>query len=213
MSIHARPQIGKTFVPRGNAGGFSLVEMLFVIAIMTVLMGAGNVLFHSPISKAAEPAARLARCIEMARAQAIATNRNVALRFDEPQADKRELVLRFMWSRPGETVAAGAKQEYRRPERFADMVIAKSSSLPGLSNGLPAAHDLAAGESLVITTDGQVLLGSGTTGFPVAADELQPLIHLGVQPTVAGKVVPSVANDVAIVQIQCASGTARIMQP
>ncbi len=213
MPAHALPRIRKAAFDRAVGGGFSLVEMLIVIAIMTVLMGASNVLFHSPISKAAEPAARLARCIEMARAQAIATNRNVALRFDEPEADKRELVLRFLWSRPGETVAAGTKQEYRRPERFPDMIITKSSSLQGLSAGLPAAHDLADGESLVLTTDGQVLLGTGTTGFPVVADELQPLIHLGVQPTIAGKVVAAAASDVAIVQVQCASGTARVMQP
>ena len=74
-------------------------------------------------------------------------------------------------------------------------------------------HDLAPEESLVINTDGQVLLGTGTTGFPVAAGQLVPSIHLGIRPTRGGQVMAAEQSDVAIVQIQCATGTARVIQP
>jgi hypothetical protein len=92
-------------------------------------------------------------------------------------------------------------------------VIPDGKDPSGSAAGALAARHLAPGESLVITPDGQVLLGSGSSGFPVPSDQLDPVINLGVQPTIAGRVVDSVRRDVAIVQIQCASGTARVIQP
>jgi prepilin-type N-terminal cleavage/methylation domain-containing protein len=203
---------------RGWRGGFSLVEMLTVMAIISLLMAASNVLFRSPGSRAVEPAVRMARCIELARAQAVANNRSVAIRFDAQVVGSREWVLRFLENRPGRS--ADQIKEFRRPERFQDIVIAKDiviaprrgqADLPAPEPS--AMHDLAPAESLVINSDGQVLPGTGTTGFPVAAEQLVPIIQLGVQPTRAGKVVAADKRDVAIIQIQCATGTARVLQP
>jgi prepilin-type N-terminal cleavage/methylation domain-containing protein len=204
---------------QGIRRGFSLVEMLVVMSIIVVLMGASNVLFRMPMSSAGEPAARMVRCIEMARAKAVASNRNVAIRFDAQAAGSRELVLRFLWARPGQTASTLKELEFRRAERFSNIVISKDVVIPdgketsGSAGGALSARHLAPGESLVITPDGQVLLGTGSSGFPVPADQLDPVINLGVQPTIAGRVVDSVRRDVAIVQIQCASGTARVIQP
>jgi hypothetical protein len=75
------------------------------------------------------------------------------------------------------------------------------------------AHELVDGEALVVNADGQVFVGAGEGPMPVAATRLMPLIHIGVQPIRAGKVVPVLRNDVAVVQVQCATGTARVVSP
>lgn len=197
---------------RHRRRGFSLVEMLVVIVIMILLMGAANVLMHSPVSRVAEPASRLARCIELARAQAVAGNRNVALRFDAPDAGGRERVLRFLAVRPGEPLASG-RYEFRRPEKFADIRIAASSELSLKGEALPDAHDLGEKESLVVTPDGQVFVGTGSDGFPTASEEMVGYIQIGVQPTFGGKVRAASTRDFALIQIQCASGSVRMIQP
>lgn len=189
--------------------GFSLVELLAVMAIVTVLMTAASSMLRSVGSRSSEPAARIARAVEMARAQAVAGNRSVAIRFEA--SGTRELVMRFLRSRPGQ--AANQAQELRRPERFLDLSISPDIAHPNLPSGESESHDLKPEESLVIDPDGQVRVGTGTSGFPVASAKLLPLIHIGVQPTRAGKVVPAVKRDVAIVQVQCATGTARVVSP
>lgn len=225
--IGSRPDCGKGLQSRVAAGGycrsrmqgFSLVEMLVVIAIIVVLIGASNVLFQSPVSRAGEPANRMVRCIEMARAKAVASNRNVAIRFDEQAAGSRELVMRHLWARPGQTASTLKELEFRRAERFLDIVISGDVVIPEgedpsfSAGGAPSARHLEPGDSLVMTPDGQILRGTGSSGFPVVADQLDPAIAIGVQPVIAGRIVKSVRRDVAIVEIQCASGTARVIQP
>ena len=189
--------------------GFSLVELLAVIVIVSLLMAAASGLLGSAGSRSMEPAARIAHGIEYARAQAVAKNRDVAIRFD--WIDNRELAMRFLWTRPGQ--AATEVAELRRSERLMNIVISPALAPRNpVPDGLPA-HHLAADESLVVSPDGQVFVGTGSRGFPVADDELLPVIYVGVQPTRDGKVIPSEKRDVAIVQVQCATGTARVMQP
>ena len=197
--------------PRAPAGrrGFSLVELLSVMAIVSLLMAASSALFRTTGSRAGEPALRMARCIELARAQAVASSQRVAIRFQRNEGG--ELVMHFLRSRPG--LAGGAAKELRRPERFADVVLAAGLTSPKLLANSQHSHPLAAEESLVITADGQVLLGTGARGFPEPAAQLLPSIHLGVQPTRRGQVVAAEQRDVAIVQIQCASGSARVLLP
>jgi len=202
----------------GCRGGFSLVEMLAVMTIIMLLMAASNVLFRSPGSRANEPAARMARCLDLARAQAVANNRSVAILFDKQEEGSRELVMRFVENRPGKK--GTSTQEFRRPERFQDIMIAKDIVIAPRrgQSAVPAtqtqeAHPLVPGESLVINSDGQVLVGTGESGFPVAADQLVPLIQLGIQPTRGGKVSATAKQDVAIVQVQCAAGSSRVIQP
>jgi len=207
-------------IRRGRAGrGYSLLEMLVVIVIISMLLAASNVLFHSPASKAGEPAARMARCLGLARAQAVAANRKIAIRFDKQQPGSRELVMRFLCSQPGQSAAADVR-EFRRPERFEDIIISKDVVIPpnprhpaATVADAPPARFLTDGEALVIDTDGQVLLGTGNQGFPAAADHLEPSIRLGIQAAIGGRVVAATSHDVAIVEIQCASGTSRVLQP
>lgn len=201
--------------------GFSLVEMLVVIAIIFVLIGASNVLFRIPVSRAGEPATRMLRGIEMARAKAVASNRSVAIRFEKQAEGSRELVMRYLWARPGQTASKLKELEFRRAERFQDIMISKDVEIPnGKNSSDPTAgslpvRQLEPGESLVMTPDGQMLHGKESSGnaFPVPSDQLEPVIAIGIQPTIGGRVVDSVRRDVAIVQIQCASGTARVIQP
>jgi len=197
----------------GMPRGFSLVELLTVMAIVSLLMAAANGLLGSTGSRSAEPAARIARGIEFARAQAVAKNRSVAIRFD--WIDNRELAMRFLWSRPGQS--SGQVAELRRSERLRDLLISPSletrNQAAGTSSGSPPSHHLAASESLVISADGQVFVGTRNRGFPVASDKLLPVIYVGVQPTRNGKVMPADKHDVAVVQVQCATGTARVMPP
>ena len=199
--------------------GFSLVEMLVVIAIIMLMLMASTVLMRSPGSKAGEPAVRIMRSIELARAQAVATNRQVAIRFEPQVAGSRELVMRFLRNRPGQA-ASSKLDEFRRPERFSDLslakglVIAPTPKRPDIPVLDPqSTHELVAGEALVITADGQVLLGTGATGFPVAAEQLEPVIQIGLQPTIGGKVLPVTQRDFALVLVKCATGTARVIQP
>jgi prepilin-type N-terminal cleavage/methylation domain-containing protein len=194
---------------RGRPGGFSLVELLAVIAIITVLMTAATSLVGSAASKSGEPASRIARSVEMARAQAVAGNRSVALRFE--RNGEREVALRFLRTRPGQ--AAGQVSELRRAERFLDLAVPAEVELelPGEAPAEGAVHELQPEESLVINPDGQVFVGTGSSGFPVASDRLLPFIHIGVQPTRGGQVVAATRRDVAVVQVQCATGTARVL--
>jgi len=112
----------------------------------------------------------------------VAKNRQVAIRFD--WIDNREVAMRFLWQRPGQEADQAA--ELRRPERLRDIVISPTLGFRNpVTDPLPS-HHLAADESLVITADGQVFVGTGGRGFPVAADELLPVIYLGVQPTRCG---------------------------
>lgn len=180
-----------------------------VLAIMMLLLAAMGGLIEGSQSRALEPAARIARAVEYARAQAVARNRSVAIRFD--WIDNRELAMRFLWQRPGQ--AEAQVTELRRAERLMNVVISPAV-VPANAGGtgLPS-HALAAGESLVVTADGQVFVGTGGRGFPVASDALLPMIFLGVQPTRDGKVVPAEKRDVAVVEVQCATGTARVMPP
>jgi prepilin-type N-terminal cleavage/methylation domain-containing protein len=193
-------------------GGFSLLELLVVMTIISLLMAASGALFRASGSRSVEPAARMAHGIELARAQAVAHNRNVAIRFERVDGDTHELVMRFLWMRPGQ--AADQVKEFRRAEHFPELAIAPDIARPQqqATETLPS-HALAPAESLVITADGQVLLGTGTSGFPLAADELLPSIRLGVQPTRGGRAVAADRRDVSIVQVQCASGTARVTAP
>ena len=194
---------------RGMRRGFSLVELLTVMAIVSLLMAAAGGLIGSSGSKSAEPAARIAGSIEFARAQAVARNRSVAIRFE--RVDTRELVMRFLWTRAGQSGDQVA--ELRRPERFQNIMIAPDVPRTYLPSESMASHRLAETESLVVTPDGQVFVGTGNKGFPVAADELSPMIHLGIQPTRDGRVVATTKRDVAIVQVQSATGTARVTRP
>jgi hypothetical protein len=81
-----------------------------------------------------------------------------------------------------------------------------------LPDTLPS-HHLAVDEALVFTADGQVFVGTGRRGFPLKADELKPLIYIGVQTTRNGKVVAADRYDVDVVEVQCATGTARVLPP
>lgn len=189
--------------------GFTLVELLTVIAIISILMTAATGLWNETGSRSAEPAARIAKAIEFARAQAVARNRSVAIRFE--WIDNRELAMRFLWTRPGQE--AGQVAELRRSERLRDMVISPLLAPRTTTQDPLPAHHLAADESLVVTADGQVFVGTGSKGFPVAAEVLQPVIYVGVQPTRDGRVVPAEKRDIAVVQVQCATGTARVMTP
>jgi hypothetical protein len=185
--------------------------MLVVMAIMLILTASSSVLFDAPVSKAGEPSARLARCIDMARATAIAANRTVALRFDPQPVGGQDLVLRFLWARPG-AATAGAPSQFRRAEYFPNIALSDSVAIRGRIVE-PDIHKLAAGESIVLTTDGQALVGTGKDGFPKAEDELRQGIELGIQATAGGKPRARLGKDVAIVSIRSASGTAIAIQP
>lgn len=185
------------------------MELLVVIAIISMLMVAASSLLRSTGSKSGEPAARIARAIEMARAQAVAGGRNIALRFDH-QTGQRDSILRFIQVRPDGT---GELMETRRGEVFRDIIVSPTVEPAGLPQAPEGAHLLADGEALVFNADGQVFVGTGDTGFPVAAGQLAPVIHIGVQPTRGGKVLEALRHDVAVVQVQGATGTARVLQP
>lgn len=187
------------------------------MAIMMILLQASTVLFRSGVSKSAEPAAHISRSIALARATAVALNSKVIMRFgQQAPGSKSELVLRFYRIRSGLT-ADKDLEEFRRAERFPNIVLAKISGLENTSGeGTPPDEDstfLVAGESLVFTADGQVMRGTGETGVPTTSEQLANGISIGIQPTVAGNVVKSVEKDVAVVRIQCASGTSRVIYP
>ena len=193
----------------GTRRGFSLVELLTVMAIVSLLMAAAGGLLGSSGSKSAEPAARIAGSIKFARAQAVAKNRSVAIRFE--RGDKREMTMRFLWLRAGQDTEQVL--ELRRPELFENIMISPEVPRAYLPAEQTASHRLAESESLVVTADGQVFVGTGAKGFPEASDELVPAIYLGIQPTRDGRVVSNSKRDVAIVQVQCATGTARVTKP
>lgn len=203
--------------PRSAYRGFTLMELLAVIAIMLILLQAAAVLFRSPISKAAEPAARISRSIALARATAVASNSKVILRFGQETAGLNgELVVRFYKIRTGLT-AKEDLEEFRRAEHFPNIDLAELPGLTENSGGGASPGEspsfLALDESLVFTADGQVMRGTGETGVPATNEQLENGISIGVQPTVAGIVVKSVEEDVAMVKIQCATGTSRVIKP
>jgi prepilin-type N-terminal cleavage/methylation domain-containing protein len=198
--------------------GFTLVEMLVVIAIMSILMTAGGpvldklVSSHSPATVATAISGQL----ERARSHAMAKNTYVWVRLGAVKEEPNDFFIGVYESMEGINKASGAKGVWSAP-RFTDFKLSSTldtrfSRPPVPSTSRP---DIAAW--IRFTPTGEAWVSAGNTNesrikmVPPATAEagtLSPWTEIGLQPTRRGKIPDSAKLDVAAIQISGLTGQA-----
>lgn len=191
--------------------GFSLIELLTVIAIIVVLLTLGGSLLWQGRSRSAAAGATLASCIDFARSHAVARNRTVWLRLAPDRNDPATIELRFF---RGTAAGPGEEEpeEFRRPVRLEQMMFRSEAPDFGGRPDVEMPQVSAAGATLILLPGGEIGMQLETEGFPGPPDELVALMEICVQATRGGNDRP-VDGDIAAVQIQGLSGMPVLYKP
>jgi prepilin-type N-terminal cleavage/methylation domain-containing protein len=198
--------------------GFTLVEMLVVIAIMSILITAGGPALdkltssHSPGAVAGAISGQL----ERAKSHAMARNTFVWVRLGAVKEEPNDFFIGVYESLDGINKPSAAKGAWNAP-RFADIKL--SSSLDSRFSRPPVPADNRPDIAVWIrfTPTGEAWVSTGTASesrikmVPPATAETGTLsrwTEIGLQPTRRGKVSESAKTDVAAVQISGLTGQA-----
>lgn len=196
---------------RRLSGGFSLIELLAVIAIISTLLALGGSMLWQGRSRSAPAGATLASCIDLARSQAVARNRTVWLRIAPDRKDPENLEMRFFRDDPREA-AGDDPLEFRRPVRLEQMMIQQDLPDFGDRPEVDMPITLTEGGTLVIRPGGEIRLLPDTAGFPEAPASLVGRLEIGLQATRGGRAHP-VKGDAVAIQIQGLSGVPVLYKP
>lgn len=195
----------------GVAGGFSLVELLAVIAIMVTLLSVVGGSLAKSGSKAGDAGERLASSISLAGSYAKSRNRLVWLWIAPHETMPGDLELRFFYSVDGTNAAASVKA-FRRPVVIGHVVV--KDDLPDFGERVKVDRDQRMKHEgfIVIKPTGEVYVFSGEEKFPMPDGSLRSVSEIGLQ-AVRGKTLRPIKQDTAVVQMRGLSGNALIYQP
>ena len=198
--------------------GFTLVEMLVVIAIMSILITAGGPALdkltssHSPAAVAGAISGQL----ERARSHAMAKNTFVWVRLGAVKEEPNDFFIGVYESLDGINQPSAAKGVWNAP-RFADIKLSSSLDNRFSRPAVPVGNrpDIAAW--IRFTPTGEAWVSAGTAQesrikiVPPATAETGTLsrwTEIGLQPTRRGQIPDSAKQDVAAVQISGLTGQA-----
>jgi prepilin-type N-terminal cleavage/methylation domain-containing protein len=196
---------------RRLSGGFSLIELLAVIAIIvTLLTLAGSMLWQGR-SRSAPAGTTLASSIDLARSESVARNRTVWLRIAPDRKAPEHLELRFFRDDP-QAAAGDGPVEFRRPVRLEQMMIQPALPDFGDRPEVDMPVTLTDGGTLLIRPGGEIRLLPETEGFPESPASLVGRLEIGLQANRGGRDHP-VKGDVVALQIQGLSGVPVLYKP
>ena len=187
--------------------GFSLVEMLAVMLIMTILLTLGIGAMKSSGSRGKPAAIEISRSLSYARAYAVAQNLNAWVKFSIPEEKEEDLELRFYYSLDSSGTDDSMTQ-FRR--RIVMENLRVSNQLEDFDNrpDTPAEARLDLEGTIVFTPSGEAYLGTSTSDrVPPPGPEIRRLVEIGIQPTLDGRVTDRLKSDLAALQIQGSPGT------
>lgn len=193
---------------RGLAGpgGFTLVEILAVLAIIVILMSLAVGAMKAPVSRSELAATEISGALNYARAFAVARNRTVWVRLAAPEDEPNDLELRFYFSADGSGTEDSIEQ-FRRRTVLEDLTISNTLDNFGDRPDAPAEARLDAEGIILFSPAGEAHLVQGTEGgFPSPDAQLRSTIELGIQPTRAGRVAGNLQNEISALHIQGSSG-------
>lgn len=200
--IHRRNSIP----PGVIRSGYTLVEMLVVVAILSILMTLGVNAVKSG-SRSTPAASEISSALRFARSFSIAQNCTTWVQFAIPKDKGENVELRFYHSSDGSGTTASMKQ-FRRRHLLENLRITNDLGVFGNRPDAPAGSRMGREGTIIHTSSGEAYLALGATGtFPEPPPAIGRIIELGIQPTVAGRVTERLQNDVAAIQIQGSPGT------
>jgi type IV fimbrial biogenesis protein FimT len=200
-------------MPR-RLSGFTLIEMLVVIAIISILMTAAGPVFdsfanhYSPRTVASAVAGQL----ERARLQAIARNEYVWVRLGQVAEEPNDFFIGVYETLDGTDNAANAKGAWSGP-RFRDVRLSNQLDPSFNRPSVPATSQPDAAAWIRFSPSGEAALISANPKEkrvklvpPTGTGTVTPWIELGLQPTRTGKVPASLKKDVGSVQLSALTG-------
>jgi prepilin-type N-terminal cleavage/methylation domain-containing protein len=196
-----------------RAGGFSLVELLVVMAIIVVLLTAAGSAFWQGQARSGPAAATLSSCIDFARSQAVARNRMVWLRVGPDRGDPFDLEIRFFRDRESTEEENEKDLEFRRAVRIGRMML--RSDLPQFSEERPRPESplsVERGVTLIFLPSGETFSTEGIEGFPEPPDTLVEFAEIGLQAT-RGEPARPINGDAVAVHVLGLSGRPVVHKP
>ena len=193
---------------RGPAGpgGFTLVEMLAVLAIIAILMSLAVGAMRAPVSRSGLAANQISGALGYARSFAVARNRTVWVRLAVPDDEPNDLELLFYFSANG-SGAQDSIEQFRRRTVIEDLTISNTLDEFGDRPEAPLEARLDTEGFILFSPAGEAHLAQGTgDGFPSPDAQLRRTIELGIQPTRAGRVVGNLQTEISALHIQGSSG-------
>lgn len=194
--------------------GFTLIEMLIVIAIISILLTAAGPVFDR-LSASQSPAAvasAVSGQLERARSHAIAKNTYVWVRLGSVLEEPNDFFIGVYESLDGTNSPTAAKGIWNAP-RFPDMKLSNNLDGSFIRPSVPVANQASAAAWIRFTPSGEAWFIPGKTSEkrvglkpPTDAGTLARFTEIGLQPTRRGTVPDSAKRDVAAVHLAGLTG-------
>jgi prepilin-type N-terminal cleavage/methylation domain-containing protein len=182
--------------------GFTLVEMLVVVAIMVILLSLVGRSFSTAGMRTISGSDRLSSSIGLAQTFATARNRMVWMKMETAADSSANTVLKFYQSTDGTNTAP---VEFRRKVVLEMVKVREDLEAFASRPQVPTEDRMKAGGVLIFKPSGEVYMVNDPTGFPLPSGPLKMISEIGLQ-GVHGRTGKLVDGDLAAVQVRGLSG-------